>query len=156
MALTLNDVKRVAHLARIAISDAEAQSTHTQLSGIFELIAQMEAVDVSTIAPMSHAQDVVQRNQSTRAVSGGCAAGRCGPLPGAEGHRIAITQAADPQTHPRAEPGTTAAPAYWKIRHTPCNTIRLRQHCDNCVRAWPLESSPAPKSRRNLSIKSMG
>ena len=61
MALTLNDVKRVAHLARIAISDAEAQSTHTQLSGIFELIAQMEAVDVSTITPMSHAQDVVQR-----------------------------------------------------------------------------------------------
>jgi aspartyl-tRNA(Asn)/glutamyl-tRNA(Gln) amidotransferase subunit C len=61
MALTLDDVKRVAHLARIAISDAEAQSTHTQLSGIFELIAQMEAVDVSAITPMPHAQDVVQR-----------------------------------------------------------------------------------------------
>ncbi len=61
MSLTLNDVKRVAHLARIAISDNEAQATHTQLTGIFELIAQMEAVDVSAIAPMSHAQDVVQR-----------------------------------------------------------------------------------------------
>jgi aspartyl-tRNA(Asn)/glutamyl-tRNA(Gln) amidotransferase subunit C len=61
MALTLDDVKRVAHLARIAISDAEAQSTHAQLGGIFNLIAQMEAVDVSNIEPMSHAQDVVQR-----------------------------------------------------------------------------------------------
>ena len=61
MALTLDDVKRVAHLARIAINDAEAHATHTQLTGIFELIAQMEAVDVSAIAPMSHAQDVVQR-----------------------------------------------------------------------------------------------
>lgn len=61
MALTLDDVKRVAHLARISISDDEAQSTQTQLSGIFELIAQMEAVDVSTIEPMSHAQDLVQR-----------------------------------------------------------------------------------------------
>lgn len=61
MALTLDDVKRVAHLARIAITDDQAQSTHTQLSGIFKLIAQMEAVDVSKIAPMSHAQDVVQR-----------------------------------------------------------------------------------------------
>lgn len=61
MALTLNDVKRVAHLARIAINDEEAQSTHTQLTGIFELIAQMEAVDVSAIAPMPHAQDLVQR-----------------------------------------------------------------------------------------------
>lgn len=61
MALTLDDVKRVAHLARIAISNDEAQSTHAQLSGIFGLIAQMEAIDISNIEPMSHAQDVVQR-----------------------------------------------------------------------------------------------
>ena len=33
MALTLNDVKRVAHLARIAISDAEAQSAIDGLNG---------------------------------------------------------------------------------------------------------------------------
>ena len=61
MALTQDDVKRVAHLARIAITEYEAQATRTQLNGIFELIAQMQAVDVSTIEPMSHAQDVVQR-----------------------------------------------------------------------------------------------
>ena len=61
MALTLDDVKRVAHLARIAITDDEAQSTHTQLTGIFKLIAQMEAVDVSAIEPMSHAQGLMQR-----------------------------------------------------------------------------------------------
>lgn len=61
MALTLDDVKRVAHLARIAISDNEAQATHLQLTGIFKLIGEMEAIDVSAIAPMSHAQDVVQR-----------------------------------------------------------------------------------------------
>lgn len=61
MALTLDDVKRVAHLARIAISDNEAQSTHTRLTGIFELIAQMETIDVSAIEPMSHAQDSTQR-----------------------------------------------------------------------------------------------
>jgi aspartyl-tRNA(Asn)/glutamyl-tRNA(Gln) amidotransferase subunit C len=61
MSLTLDDVKRVAHLARIAINDDEAQSTQSQLVGIFKLIGDMEAVDVSNIAPMSHAQDVVQR-----------------------------------------------------------------------------------------------
>ena len=61
MALTLDDVKRVAHLARIAITDDEAQSTQTQLAGIFKLIGEMEAVNVSAITPMSHAQDVVQR-----------------------------------------------------------------------------------------------
>ena len=61
MALTLDDVKRVAHLARIAIDDDEVRATHTQLTGIFDMIAQMQALDVSAIAPMSHAQDVVQR-----------------------------------------------------------------------------------------------
>ncbi len=61
MALTLDDVKRVAHLARIAIDDEQARATHTQLTGIFDLIAKMQAVDVSAIEPMSHAQDVVQR-----------------------------------------------------------------------------------------------
>lgn len=61
MALTLDEVKRVAHLARIAITEEEAQATKTQLDGIFKLIGAMEAVDVSTVAPMSHAQDVVQR-----------------------------------------------------------------------------------------------
>jgi aspartyl-tRNA(Asn)/glutamyl-tRNA(Gln) amidotransferase subunit C len=61
MALSLDDVKRVAHLARIAINDAEAQSTQVHLAGIFKLIGEMEAVDVSAIAPMSHAQDLVQR-----------------------------------------------------------------------------------------------
>jgi aspartyl-tRNA(Asn)/glutamyl-tRNA(Gln) amidotransferase subunit C len=61
MALTLNDVMRVAHLARIAVNEEEARATHTQLTGIFDLIAKMQSVDVSAIEPMSHAQDVVQR-----------------------------------------------------------------------------------------------
>ncbi|MBX9811940.1 MAG: Asp-tRNA(Asn)/Glu-tRNA(Gln) amidotransferase subunit GatC [Burkholderiales bacterium] len=61
MALTLDDVKRVAHLARIAVDDAEAQAALGQLSGIFRLIEQMQAADVAGIAPMSHAQDIVLR-----------------------------------------------------------------------------------------------
>lgn len=61
MALTVDDVKRVAQLARIAINDDEVAATHTQLTGIFKLIAAMEAVDVSAIEPMSHAQDLGQR-----------------------------------------------------------------------------------------------
>ena len=61
MALTLDDVKRVAHLARIEISDAGAESVLRDLVNIFTLIEQMRAVDVGGIEPMSHAQDVVVR-----------------------------------------------------------------------------------------------
>lgn len=61
MSLSLDDVKRVANLAHIEISEDEARQTLAQLSGIFDLIEQMQAVDTSAITPMSHAQDVMQR-----------------------------------------------------------------------------------------------
>jgi aspartyl-tRNA(Asn)/glutamyl-tRNA(Gln) amidotransferase subunit C len=61
MSLTTDDVKKVARLARLAISDSEVQAAQVQLNGIFELIAEMQAVDTTGIEPMSHAQDVTQR-----------------------------------------------------------------------------------------------
>ncbi len=61
MPLSLEEVRRIAALARIDISDAEAQATQSQLNGIFELIGAMQKVDTDGIEPMSHAQDVVLR-----------------------------------------------------------------------------------------------
>jgi aspartyl-tRNA(Asn)/glutamyl-tRNA(Gln) amidotransferase subunit C len=61
MALTLDDVKRVAHLARLAIDDAEAVAVQAQINDIFGLIAEMQAVDTRAVAPLSHGLDVVQR-----------------------------------------------------------------------------------------------
>lgn len=61
MALSIEDIKKIAHLARIEVSDGEAQTTLTKLTGIMGLIEQMQAVDTTGITPMSHSQDVVQR-----------------------------------------------------------------------------------------------
>lgn len=61
MTLTVNDVKRIADLAYIEINEDEAQATLSQLSGIFNLIETMQAVDTTAVEPMSHAQSVVQR-----------------------------------------------------------------------------------------------
>ncbi len=61
MSLTHADVRKVARLARLAMSEAEIESARTQLSGIFDLIAEMQAVDTQGITPMSHAQDLSQR-----------------------------------------------------------------------------------------------
>lgn len=61
MALNITDIKRIAHLARIQISEQEANQTLTKLTGILGLIEQMQAVDTTGITPMSHSQDVVQR-----------------------------------------------------------------------------------------------
>lgn len=61
MSLTLEQVQRIAHLARIEISDSEALSTQGHLNGIFQLIEEMQAVDTRGVEPMAHAQDLSQR-----------------------------------------------------------------------------------------------
>ena len=61
MSLSLEQVQRIAHLARIEISEAEARTTQDRLNGIFALIEQMQAVDTAGVEPMAHAQDLAQR-----------------------------------------------------------------------------------------------
>jgi aspartyl-tRNA(Asn)/glutamyl-tRNA(Gln) amidotransferase subunit C len=61
MSLTTQDVEKVARLARLSMTGSEIESTRVQLSDIFGLIAEMQAVDTTGIEPMSHAQDVAQR-----------------------------------------------------------------------------------------------
>ena len=59
MALSLHDVQRIAQLARIAITPAEAEDVRGKLERIFELINEMGAVDTTGIVPMAHAQEVM-------------------------------------------------------------------------------------------------
>ncbi len=61
MALTLDDVKRIAYLARIEVSQHEAQQALDQLNGIFRLIEEMQAVNTDGVEPMAHAQDAMLR-----------------------------------------------------------------------------------------------
>jgi aspartyl-tRNA(Asn)/glutamyl-tRNA(Gln) amidotransferase subunit C len=58
MALTLDDVHRIAHLARLDIDADAAADVHRKLEAIFGLINEMLAVDTTGIPPMAHAQDV--------------------------------------------------------------------------------------------------
>jgi aspartyl-tRNA(Asn)/glutamyl-tRNA(Gln) amidotransferase subunit C len=58
MALSVEDIQRIAHLARIEITPAEAVDVQRKLDGIFDLINEMRAVDTAGIVPMSHAQEV--------------------------------------------------------------------------------------------------
>jgi len=64
MSLTIQDVKRIAHLARIEVTETEAEATLSKLTGILGLIEEMQAVDTTGITPMSHSQDVTQRLRS--------------------------------------------------------------------------------------------
>jgi aspartyl-tRNA(Asn)/glutamyl-tRNA(Gln) amidotransferase subunit C len=59
MPLSLDDIQRIAHLARIEITPLEAADVGTKLDGIFALIGRLRAVDTTGIVPMSHAQEVM-------------------------------------------------------------------------------------------------
>jgi aspartyl-tRNA(Asn)/glutamyl-tRNA(Gln) amidotransferase subunit C len=61
MPLSLEEVRRIAELARIGISDAEAGAVQAQLNDIFGLIGQMQEVDTDGIEPMTHAQGAALR-----------------------------------------------------------------------------------------------
>jgi aspartyl-tRNA(Asn)/glutamyl-tRNA(Gln) amidotransferase subunit C len=53
MSLTLSDVKRLALLAQLELTEDQAATTLTQLNGIFALVEQMKAVDTSGIEPLN-------------------------------------------------------------------------------------------------------
>lgn len=61
MSIEIDEVQKIAKLACLNVDDADIQSYATNLSNILDLVAQMDAVDTTGVAPMSHPFDVVQR-----------------------------------------------------------------------------------------------
>jgi aspartyl-tRNA(Asn)/glutamyl-tRNA(Gln) amidotransferase subunit C len=55
MALTLDEVRRIAALARLKLSVAEEQLFAGQLSAILDHVRDLEALDVAGVPPMTHA-----------------------------------------------------------------------------------------------------
>ncbi len=61
MSLSDQNVLRVAHLARLAVTPAEIAAWGGSLSRILELIERMNAVDTTGVEPMAHPRDVALR-----------------------------------------------------------------------------------------------
>lgn len=60
MALTPEDVRRIAHLARLDLSPAEQAAMLDQLGGFFRIVEQMSAVDTSGVEPLYTPLSAVQ------------------------------------------------------------------------------------------------
>jgi aspartyl-tRNA(Asn)/glutamyl-tRNA(Gln) amidotransferase subunit C len=60
MALTPQDVSRIAHLARLELSTAESAAMLTQLNDFFGIVEQMSAVDTSGVEPLYTPLSAVQ------------------------------------------------------------------------------------------------
>jgi aspartyl-tRNA(Asn)/glutamyl-tRNA(Gln) amidotransferase subunit C len=54
MSLTRHDVENIAHLARLAISEAQLPVYVDSLSKILSFVEQLNAVDTTAVEPMAH------------------------------------------------------------------------------------------------------
>ena len=60
MSIKKEEIRKIAHLARINVSQAELDEVEKKLVGILDLIEKMQEVNTDSIEPMSHALDINQ------------------------------------------------------------------------------------------------
>ena len=60
MSLSRDDVTRVARLARLGLSDAEADRALTDLNAILDLVDAMATVDTTGVAPLGNPLEATQ------------------------------------------------------------------------------------------------
>lgn len=58
MSLTLDQVRWVAHLCRLELSDAELATLTPQLSAILDYVNQLQQVDTEGVEPLAHPLDI--------------------------------------------------------------------------------------------------
>lgn len=61
MSLTPDDVKKIAHLARLNLSAEDSALYTPQLSNILNFIAQMDQANTTNVEPLAHPLDISQR-----------------------------------------------------------------------------------------------
>lgn len=67
MSLQKEDVEKIAHLARLAIDEADIPDYAHNLSNILGLVERMSAVDTDAVTPMAHPLDMQQRLRADEA-----------------------------------------------------------------------------------------
>lgn len=61
MSLTPEEVKKIAHLARLNLSENDTAYYTPQLSSILDFVAHMNEIDTAHIEPLAHPLDLPQR-----------------------------------------------------------------------------------------------
>jgi len=61
MAIDRSDVEKIAHLARLNISEENIADTTKSLGEVLALVDQLQAADTSDVSPLAHPLDTVQR-----------------------------------------------------------------------------------------------
>lgn len=61
MSLTSDQIRQVAHLARLELKPEQVQPYATQLSNIFEMVNKLTSARTDGVVPMAHPLEMTQR-----------------------------------------------------------------------------------------------
>ena len=74
MSVDIDTVKRIARLARIAVSEEEAQGLQGELNSILGWVEQLGELDVDDVEPMTSVVQVAMKKREDEVTDGGIAA----------------------------------------------------------------------------------
>jgi aspartyl-tRNA(Asn)/glutamyl-tRNA(Gln) amidotransferase subunit C len=84
MSVSIDTVKRVARLARIAVDDADAERMSGELNAILGFVEQLNEVDVVGVEPMTSVIPMRMRKRQDEVTDGGKAAAIVANAPATE------------------------------------------------------------------------
>ena len=83
-------VRRIARLARIKVTDAEAKALEGELSGILDWVKQLDEVDTSGVEPMTAVVSTTLKMREDRVTDGGIADDVVANAPAREDHFFVV------------------------------------------------------------------
>lgn len=90
MSVDLNTVKRVAKLARIAVTEDQAEKMVGELNNILGFVEQLSEVDVSGVEPMTSVVNMTMRKRTDEVTDGGKADDIVANAPMTEDHYFMV------------------------------------------------------------------
>ena len=85
-------VRRIARLARIKVTDAEAKALEKELSGILDWVKQLDEVDTAGVEPMTAVVSTTLKMREDRVTDGGIADDIVANAPAREDHFFVVAK----------------------------------------------------------------
>jgi aspartyl-tRNA(Asn)/glutamyl-tRNA(Gln) amidotransferase subunit C len=86
MSVDADTVRRIAQLARIAVTDDEVKSLEGELNAILAFVEQLSEVDVAGVEPMTSVTPMEMKKRKDEVTDGGIADDIVRNAPATEGH----------------------------------------------------------------------
>jgi len=90
MPVDADTVRRVAHLARVAVADDEIESLRGELNAILAFVEQLAEVNVDGIEPMTSVTPMAMKMRSDQVTDGGIADAILANAPARQDHFFAV------------------------------------------------------------------